>query len=263
MCSLVSRGKTPPHKATVGIHIATDRLRTTWGAASTERRATRRIPPTGRIQWRAASKLPGVTPPYWNHNIHYQPLVLDAVPSGCQRALDVGSGDGLLARQLAERAAEVVGVDPTPAMVKTARSTTQGLENVSFLQVDLVKAAGGELPDGGFDYVCSVTTVHQIGLESALTAMRRLLAPGGRLFIVGLAKDSTLTDTAITVAAGVAHRWFRRRRGGVSAPEGMPIMDGDISWGEVRRIVTRDLPGARYRRHLLWRYSVLWDKPES
>ncbi|QVQ51945.1 class I SAM-dependent methyltransferase [Spiractinospora alimapuensis] len=202
-----------------------------------------------------------MTPPYWNHNIHYQPLVLDAVPTGCERALDVGSGDGLLARQLADRATEVVGVDPTPAMITTARSATRDLENVSFLRADVVEAAGTELPDGGFDFVCSVTTVHQIGLEPALTAMRRLLAPGGRLFIVGLAKNSTPADWIVSGAGLVAHQWFSWRRGGVSAPEGMPIMDGDISWGEVRRIATRELPGVRYRRHLLWRYSLLWDKP--
>jgi hypothetical protein len=38
-------------------------------------------------------------------------------------------------------------------------------------------------------------------------------------------------------------------------------MDPDMSWGEVRAAATRLLPGVRYRRHLLWRYSLLWRKP--
>jgi hypothetical protein len=33
----------------------------------------------------------------WNHNVHYQPVVLQAVPAGCGAALEVGCGDGLLA----------------------------------------------------------------------------------------------------------------------------------------------------------------------
>jgi hypothetical protein len=33
----------------------------------------------------------------WNHNLDYHPLILDAVPEGCQRALDVGCGAGILA----------------------------------------------------------------------------------------------------------------------------------------------------------------------
>jgi hypothetical protein len=28
---------------------------------------------------------------YWNHNVHYQPVILAAVPDHCRRALDVGS----------------------------------------------------------------------------------------------------------------------------------------------------------------------------
>ena len=40
---------------------------------------------------------------YWNHNVHYQPVILNAVPGGCGAALEVGCGDGLLARRLAAR----------------------------------------------------------------------------------------------------------------------------------------------------------------
>ena len=42
---------------------------------------------------------------------------------------------------------------------------------------------------------------------------------------------------------------------------GAPIMDPDMSWSQVRKAAVRALPGARYRRHLLWRYSVIWTKP--
>ncbi len=37
-------------------------------------------------------------PQRWNHNIQYHRLVLAAVPPGCQRVLDVGCGEGMLAR---------------------------------------------------------------------------------------------------------------------------------------------------------------------
>ena len=45
---------------------------------------------------------------YWNHNVHYQPVIIGAVPAGCGTALEVGYGDGLLASRLAERCAEVI-----------------------------------------------------------------------------------------------------------------------------------------------------------
>jgi 16S rRNA A1518/A1519 N6-dimethyltransferase RsmA/KsgA/DIM1 with predicted DNA glycosylase/AP lyase activity len=44
---------------------------------------------------------------YWNHNTHYYRRILRAVPCGTRSALDVGTGDGLLARDLHEKVPEV------------------------------------------------------------------------------------------------------------------------------------------------------------
>ena len=33
-----------------------------------------------------------------------------------------------------------------------------------------------------------------------------------------------------------------------------------MTWAEVRATARRLLPGVRYRRHLMWRYSLLWRK---
>ena len=38
-------------------------------------------------------------------------------------------------------------------------------------------------------------------------------------------------------------------------------MDPQMTWREVRAEAARLLPGVRYRRHLLWRYSQRWQKP--
>ncbi|WSX58418.1 class I SAM-dependent methyltransferase [Streptomyces sp. NBC_00986] len=65
-----------------------------------------------------------VADPYWNHNVHYHPVVVDAVPDSCRAALDVGCGDGLLARKLASRAGFVTGVDRSPQMIRLARART-------------------------------------------------------------------------------------------------------------------------------------------
>lgn len=48
----------------------------------------------------------------WNHNIAYHQAVLDAAPTPCHRALDVGCGQGFLLPELADRCSEVVGIDP-------------------------------------------------------------------------------------------------------------------------------------------------------
>jgi hypothetical protein len=47
---------------------------------------------------------------------------------------------------------------------------------------------------------------------------------------------------------------------GKSGP-GAPIMDPEMTWAEVRAVARLLLPGVRYRRLLLFRYSLLWRKP--
>jgi len=206
---------------------------------------------------------------YWNHNVHYQPVILGAVPAGCGQALDVGCGDGMLACRLAERCAEVTGIDRDPQMIALARERARecarerarestGTEDtrVSFIEADFLAHPFG---DASFDFVCANTSLHHMDFTAALTAVARVLRPGGRLAVIGLAADKSAADY-LAGATGVPTALFYRalhRRGN----PGAPIMDPDMSWREVRAEAARVLPGVRYRRHLLWRYSLQWTKP--
>ena len=62
------------------------------------------------------------TAPGWSHTTHYHPRLLAAVPDGCGDALDIGCGEGVFARQLAERCRRVTAIDRSPAMVARARA---------------------------------------------------------------------------------------------------------------------------------------------
>ena len=95
--------------------------------------------------------------------------------------------------------------------------------------------------------------------EAALAAMARALRPGGRLAVVGLAADGSIGDY-LADAPGLPVNLFYRAIHRKSGP-GAPVKDPEMTWAEVRATVGRLLPGARYRRHLLWRYSLLWTKP--
>ncbi|WP_328932642.1 MULTISPECIES: class I SAM-dependent methyltransferase [unclassified Streptomyces] len=198
-----------------------------------------------------------MTDPYWNHNVHYHPVVVDAVPEGCRTALDVGCGDGLLARKLAGRAGSVTGVDRSPEMIRLARADVP--ENVTFVEADYLD--GTSLADGTYDFVSAVAVVHHTEFDNAVARLVRLLAPGGRLVIVGLAYNKTFLDWMISGCGLPVSRFLARRHGGKLGPVGMPVEDTLMSWGEARGSVRRLLPGARFRRRLLWRYIAVWDKP--
>ncbi|MFF5205777.1 class I SAM-dependent methyltransferase [Streptosporangium sp. NPDC000396] len=198
---------------------------------------------------------------YWNHNVHYHPMVLDAVPDACGEAVDIGCGDGLLARKLAGRARHVTGVDRSAEMISLAREHSAHTGNVSFVEADFLNDPEGRLPEGKYDFVSAVAVVHHMSFEAAVTGLTRLLAPAGRLVIVGLAGNRTPLDWIISGAGLPASRIQALRHGGKGNPPGMPVEDPDMSWGEVRRAARHLLPGCRFRRHLLWRYSIVWERP--
>lgn len=193
---------------------------------------------------------------YWNHNVHYQRVILNAVPDGCGNAIDVGCGDGLLACKLAARCAAVTGIDMDGPMVAVARERVRDVPGVSVVQADFLAYP---LDDASFDFACANTALHHMDFGAALGKMARILRPGGRLAVVGLAANGSPADWVIGAAGIPADLWYKRTRG--EGNPGAPIMDPGMSWSQVRSAAARLLPGARYRRHVLWRYSLTWVKP--
>ena len=106
------------------------------------------------------------------------------------RALDVGSGPGLLSAALAPRVARAVALDPSTALLALAPAG-----------VETVEGGGEAMPfdDGSFDLVTAVNTLHHVGEMPAVVAeMVRVLAPGGRIVVQDYLADP---DPA------VAERW--------------------------------------------------------
>jgi SAM-dependent methyltransferase len=117
------------------------------------------------------------------------------------------------------------------------------------------------LPEASFDFVCANTSLHHMDFEQALTSMARLLRPGGRLAVIGIAADGSIGDTIAGVGSVVVNRYYQAVHH--EGDPGAPVKAPDMTWAQVRRTARRLLPGVRYRRHLLWRYPLLWTKPGS
>ena len=97
-----------------------------------------------------------------------------------RRVLDVGCGEGWLARALAERGREVVGVDGSAELVRLAREAGGGAFFV--LRYDEIEADADRL-GGPFDAV--VCNFALLGDRAAplLRALASVLAPDGRLLV--------------------------------------------------------------------------------
>lgn len=191
----------------------------------------------------------------WNANIHHHRRIIGALPDSARSALDVGTGNGLLAAELRERIPHVVGLDSDAGVLDSARGEDP---RVDWIEGD-VMSHPFEL--GAFDVVASVATLHHLSdLDAAFARLAELTAPGGLVAVVGLARSASLTDHAWDAAGAVAHALLARRHGEWehTAPTVWPPPH---SYAEVRASALRNLPGAHWERTLLRRYVVLWRKP--
>lgn len=65
----------------------------------------------------------------WNHNTHFHARVLDTVPDGANTALDVETGNGLLARDLHDAGRDVTATDLDADVLRATRSTNADIGN--------------------------------------------------------------------------------------------------------------------------------------
>jgi ubiquinone/menaquinone biosynthesis C-methylase UbiE len=166
----------------------------------------------------------------------------------------------LLAHRLAGRCGSVTAIDRDARMIARARAAmpSGGAGRVTFIEADFLAYPVAET---SFDFACANTALHHMDFAAALTAMARALRPGGRLAVVGLAANGSLGDYLADVP-GIPVNLVYRARYREGNP-GAPVKDPEMTWAEVQATARRLLPGVRYRRHLLWRYSLLWCKPRG
>jgi 2-polyprenyl-3-methyl-5-hydroxy-6-metoxy-1,4-benzoquinol methylase len=192
----------------------------------------------------------------WNANIHYHSLVLEAIPPGARRVLDVGCGDGILAAQLVRSGIpQVIGLDVDGQVLERAKTRHAGVL-VEWLQGDLFDVP---LEAGSFDAVVSVATLHHVPAEQALVRFANLVRPGGVVAVVGLAANDWW-DLPYAVVAHGSQLVLRFARGHWEHSASM-VWPPPATYLEMKRIASRVLPGVRYERHLLGRYSLIWTKP--
>jgi len=114
-------------------------------------------------------------------------------PRGDELLLDVATGTGHTALAMALHCRLVIGLDPTPEMLREARALAER-RGVANLALVLGAAERLPFPDGWFDAVTVRRAPHHFAsIPAALTEMRRVLRPGGRL---GLVDQITPDDPA-------------------------------------------------------------------
>ena len=206
----------------------------------------------------------------WNHNLHYHRVIIDVIAPDCQRALDIGCGQGALTRRLWPLVPEVTGIDRDERSIALARSRAQArFPDIGYVHAEFLAES---VKPGSFDLVTAVASLHHMDAEAALRKMADVLRPGGVLVVIGLARDRSLAGAALIVPAVIGNWTHRaadalnRRANAVQSEvryQSPVIWPPPLTYRQMRQLAERVLPGVRYRRHLYWRYSLVWRKPRE
>lgn len=109
---------------------------------------------------------------FWRLNL---PTMLSLLPPPEGLVVDVGCGEGRVARALKERSYQVVGIEGSAALAHAAREA-----DPDFV-VEVADAAAMPFPDDHFDLaVASLSLMNMDNLPAVIGEIARVLCPGGR-----------------------------------------------------------------------------------
>lgn len=204
----------------------------------------------------------------WNHNSAYHRYLLRHLPPRCRAVLEIGCGAGAFARLLAQRSEKVLALDLSPRTISLAKERSQGYQNIEYTVAD---GLSYPLPLASYDCVATISALRHLDLAVALTRLANLVSSGGVLLVLDLYRAASIMDHLLSALAlpvsllvrlwhGDARRKPEPVRKAWAAHHGHERF---VTLAQARRICAVILPGVRLRRHLLWRYSIIWTKPNG
>lgn len=195
---------------------------------------------------------------YWNHNTAYHKWLLSQV-KGRANVLDVGCGDGLLVYRLSKVCDQVIGIDTHRPSIEKAKQRLCNTKNASIIMGGFESLNRAPRT---FDAIIFVASLHHMDLEFCIKKSVELLKPGGKLLIVGLAHPQSVFDWIIEIGRILPVKLgdlFHDVKGDIGAP----IKGANERLGDIRKIAKKELPNAKIKQALYYRYLLSWVKPKE
>jgi SAM-dependent methyltransferase len=139
------------------------------------------------------------------------------LPAGCQVAVDVGAGTGLLTRVLDRKVPRVVAVEPDDRMRAVLRARSPGIEALDG------RGEAIPLPDASADGVFVSSAWHWMEPKRTVAEVTRVLRDGGRFGLIWTRRDS---ETGWLHEISLREGSVRPRGGGSHGPRSVALPAG-------------------------------------
>lgn len=232
-----------------------------------------------------------VSPDGAAHNDHYHNFLLRHLPSNCHDVLEIGCGTGGFARLLARRSQHVL--DLSGEMIRIAREHSAQFPNIEFELADVRDCFFSPLPCSPltlfptypvprlpvprlpvphlpftlYPFPFPLVPYTYLPFPETLLKMKHALKPGGVLLVLDLFEPAGLSDSllnllAVPVSAALRLIHYGRLLPPREARAWAAHEHQDLypTMSEVHAFCDELLPGARIKKHLLWRYLIVWQK---
>lgn len=200
----------------------------------------------------------------WDHNRHYHKYLLKHAPDNIRLSLDIGCGKGEFANLLSQKSDKVIGIDLSDEMIKVANGNNKD-KKIDFNIGDIMNF---DIGINRYDYIASIATIHHLPMKEFLIKVRESLKEKGILLILDIYKAETILDYLFSVIASPVNSIM------LLIMEGRlrPSIEERIAWNEhgkhdhyltlkqIKSICNDIIPGSNVKRHLFWRYSIVWRK---
>lgn len=198
-------------------------------------------------------------PQLWNHNYAYHRWISKNVGNR-KHILDVGCGNGMLARYLSTAENYVLGIDPSAVSIQNAIRNNEK-SNVAFLQTTFEDFQS----DGKrFDAIIFVASMHHMNMEDAIEKAKKLMEKNGILIIVGISRPSGFLDWVLELVRIVPSKLISAIKRNTSSEEQQMDVSYDFpAMNEVRRICREHLRGSKIRYGLHYRYLLIWKNDKT
>lgn len=204
-------------------------------------------------------------PDKWDHNQQYQNYMLRQIKKRCEIGLDIGCGTGEFTKRLLSKCDNLIGIDVAPKMIEEACNRNFN-ERIKYLNADVNEFLEGK--EEYFDVIVSIASFHHMDYEAILEKCRKALKSGGVLIIQDLYNENTVIFNLLQAMGCFLHPICMLAKNGyikqsTAEREVWKHHNEDDLYNsiyEIKNITNKVLTDFKIRRHIFWRYTLIYYK---